>query len=158
MTTKKQSIIFNKQGVSLIYAMLVLIVMSILGVAIFTLFASNLKQAKFQEDNMRSHFVAVAGVEVTFAALLDNEHSLLKNYFNKNNTLSDTITFSVNVEEDGIQKEVAGTAIIEVKSYLDEDDYRLVNIKSIGEAAGATASKTVNMYFRYEYPEIQTWN
>lgn len=158
MSTKKQSIIFNKQGVSLIYAMLVLIVMSILGVAIFTLFASNLKQAKFQEDNMRSHFVAVAGVEVTFAALLDNEQSLLKNYFDKNNTLSDTITFSVDADEDGIQKEVAGTAIIEVRSYLDEDDYRLVNIKSIGQAVGANASKTVNMYFRYEYPEIQTWN
>ena len=145
----KRRVLFNQRGVGLIYAVLVLLVVSILSVAIFTLFASNMNQAQVQEDAMRSHFIAISGVEVAFGALLQDNQSLLGRYkVGLNQTvsdLSDVITF------DG------GVATIVVSSYV-QDEMRFVNIQSIGTATGSSVSREVNMWFRVEYPEIQTWD
>lgn len=146
----RRKIINNRSGVGLIYAVLVLLVVSILSVAVFTLFSSNMNQAQMQEDAMRSHFIAVSGVEVAFGALLQDNQSLLNNYFDKSistpvNPLSDTITFD------------AGVAQIVISSFI-EDDMRIVNIQSIGQATNSSVSREVNMWFRIEYPEIQNWD
>lgn len=146
----RRKIINNRSGVGLIYAVLVLLVVSILSVAVFTLFSSNMNQAQMQEDAMRSHFIAVSGVVVTLGALLQDNQSLLNSYFDKSilttvNPLSDTIEF------DG------GEAQIVISSFI-EDDMRIVNIQSIGQATNSSVSREVNMWFRIEYPEIQNWD
>ena len=146
----KRKIINNRSGVGLVYAVLVLLVVSVLSVAVFTLFASNINQAQRQEDAMRSHFIAISGVEVAFGALLQDNKSLLINHFDKIisqsvSPLSDTIVFD------------DGEAQITITSYI-EDEMRIVNIQSIGLATNSSISREINMWFRIEYPEIQTWN
>ena len=148
----KKGLIRSKRGVSLVYVMLVLIVMSILSVAIFTLFASNLRQAKFQEESIRAHFVAISGVEVAFAALTQDNQSLLKTYFDK------PISTPVSPLSDIVEVE-GGEANIIVSSFINtEQAARYIRITSTGHLEGTTTTKQVSMYFRIEYPEIQSWD
>ena len=66
----KSNILNNKKGISLVFVVLVLLVLSILSMAIFTLFTSNMRQAQRQENVIRAHYLAISGVDVTFAALM----------------------------------------------------------------------------------------
>jgi type II secretory pathway pseudopilin PulG len=139
----------NKKGVSLIFVILVLVVMSILSIAIFTLFTSNIAQAKYQQDSVKAHYVAISGVDVSFAALLQENKSLLLNYFNKAidvtvTPISDTITLT------------NGHADIIISSYIDNSE-RWVLITSTGVVNNSTATRTIKMNFRVQYPEVQIW-
>ena len=145
----KIKLIKNRKGVSLVYVMLVLIVMSILSVAIFTLFVSNLNQVKMQEDSVKAHFVAMSGVEIAFGALVQDNRSLLNYHFDKHvgtsvSPISDTIDVT------------GGQADITISSYV-EDGLRYVRITSVGRLDNSAFTKTLNMHFRIEYPEIQVW-
>ena len=145
----KIKLIKNRKGVSLVYVMLVLIVMSILSVAIFTLFVSNLNQVKTQEDSVKAHFVAMSGVEIAFGALVQDNRSLLNYHFDKHvgtsvSPISDTIVVT------------GGEADITISSYV-EDGLRYVRITSVGRLDNSTFTKTLSMHFRIEYPEIQVW-
>ena len=143
----------NKKGISLVFVVMVMLVLSVLSVAVFTLFTSNMRQAQRQEDMIRAHYVAISGVDVAFAAVMQGTAStrLLNTYFNKPisntvNPLTDTVTL------DG------GTATITISSYIESGN-RWVLITSVGTLTdGSAASKTVQMRFRVEYPEIQQWN
>lgn len=146
---KNQNVINSKKGIGLVYVMLVLIVMSILSVAIFTLFVSNLDQVNTQEDSIRAHFVAMSGVEIAFGALIQDNQSLLTYHFDKHvGTTVSPISDSIEVE--------GGQADITISSYV-QDGLRYVRITSIGRLDDSTHSKTLSMHFRIEYPEIQIW-
>lgn len=145
----KTKLIKNRKGVSLVYVMLVLIVMSILSVAIFTLYVSNLNQVKIQEDSVKAHFVAMSGVEIAFGALVQDNQSLLNYHFNKPigttvSSISDTVVVT------------GGEADISISSYVD-DGFRYVRITSLGRIDNSSLTKQLSMHFRIEYPEIQVW-
>jgi hypothetical protein len=140
----------NNRGISLIFVVLVLVVMSILSIAIFSLFASNLAQSKYQQDSIRVHYVAISGVDISFAALLQDNRSLLTNYFNKalNVTvtpLSDTISLDT------------GQAEIVISTYVTNNE-RWVLITSTGHLSNSSLTRVIRMNFRIEYPEVQVWN
>lgn len=139
----------NKRGVSLIFVILILVVMSILSIAIFTLFTSNISQAKYQQDSIKAHYVAISGVDVSFAALLQDNHSLLDSYFNKAidvtvYPISDTINLT------------NGHANIVISSYIESSE-RWVLITSTGHVDNSAAIRTIKMNFRLQYPEVQVW-
>jgi hypothetical protein len=139
----------NNSGVSLIFVILVLIVMSILSMAIFSLFTSNMAQAKYQQSSLRVHYIAISGVEVAFGALLQDNRSLLTNYFDKATNITITpLTDSVTLDN--------GYASIVVSSYIDGTD-RWVKITSTGHLTGSSATRVISMSFRVAYPEVQKW-
>lgn len=143
----KQCLFCNKKGVSLVFVVLVLMVMSILSVAIFALFTSNIAQAKQQDDSVKAHFVAISGVEVAYGALLQNNRSLLRDYFDKDigvviTPLTDTVDLN------------HGTASIVVSRYV-KDGSRWILITSTGSLNNSPVQKVVKMHFRLEHPEIQ---
>lgn len=149
----KSNILNNKKGISLVFVVLVLLVLSILSMAIFTLFTSNMRQAQRQEDAIRAHYLAISGVEVTFAALMQGTTSqrLVNTYFNE------PINISVDPLSDSIEMD-AGTVDIIVSTYVEEGN-RWVLITSVGTLdTSDNMSQTVEMRFRVEYPEIQIWN
>ena len=149
----KCNIFNNKKGISLVFVILVMMVLSILSVAIFTLFASNMRQAQNQENGIRAHYLAVSGVDITFAALLqgDTNVKLVNTYFNK------PINVVVNPISDFIELD-AGRVDITVSSYIEEGN-RWILITSVGTLnTSDNLSQTVKMKFRVEYPEIQIWN
>ncbi len=139
----------NKEGVSLIYVILVLLVMTILSVAIFTLFSSNLAQARRQEDSMRAHFVALSGVDVTFAALLQNNQELLNDYFRKDvDATIEPINTTIDLDY--------GHADVVVSSYVSSG-YRYVLITSVATLDNSDLTREIKMHFRAEHPEIQRY-
>lgn len=145
----KNRVLNNKKGVTLIYVLLVLVVMSLLSTAIFTLFVSNVRQIEIQEDSVKAHFIAVSGVEVAFAALMQDNKSLLNDHFNV--ALNATVTPLTDVVTlDN------GEADITISSYVD-DGLRFVRITSLGRLTGSTTTRELNMIFRVEFPEVQTW-
>ena len=145
--------ILNKKGVSLIFVILVLLVMSILSVAVFTLFSSNLVTAKHQQDSVKAHFLAISGVEMSFAAVIDTADgdSLLVSYFKANDVTStmNPLTHTLELEE--------GNVDIEVSSYIDEGE-RYILIKAIGYPDASTTSTELTMHFNALHPEIQRWD
>lgn len=149
----KSNILNNKKGMSLVFVILVLLVLSILSMAIFTLFTSNMRQAQRQENVIRAHYLAISGVEVTFAALMqgNTNERLVNTYFNE------PINISVDPIEDSIEMD-AGLVDVTVSTYVEEGN-RWVLITSVGTLDTAdSVSQTVEMRFRVEYPEIQIWN
>ena len=147
MTKKKKN--NSNQGFSLLFVMAVLLIMSILSVAIFTLFTSNIANEKMQADAIRAHYVAQSGVEVAYGALLQDNESLLRDYFDKSiattiTPLSDTITLD------------SGTADIVISSFIDGTE-RWVLITSVGHIPGSEITQTSKMSFNIRYPQIKKW-
>lgn len=143
----------NKKGISLVFVVLVMLVLSILSVAVFTLFTSNMRQAQLQENHIRAHYVAISGVDVTFSAIMQGTASnrLLNTYFNK------PISTTVNPLTDSLSLD-GGDVEVTVSSYIESGN-RWILITSTGTLTdGSGVSRTVQMRFRVEYPEIQQWN
>jgi hypothetical protein len=129
--------------------MAVLLIMSILSVAIFSLFTSNIATEKMQADAIKAHYIAQSGVDVAFGALLQDNQSLLEDYFNKSISvhvapLTDTITLET------------GTAEIEISSYIDGTE-RWIMITSVGHITGSDLTQTSKMSFNIRYPQIKKW-
>jgi hypothetical protein len=123
--------------------------MSILSVAIFTLFTSNIATEKMQADAIRAHYVAQSGVDVAFGALLQDNKSLLTSYFDKGITISVTPLTSQIVLD-------SGTADIVVSSYIDGTE-RWVLITSTGSLSSSTVTQVSKLSFNIRYPQIKKW-
>ena len=154
MATKIYKKKLDKNGVTLVYVVLVMLVMSLLGVAVFTLFSANLSTAKAQRDSIKAHFLAVSGVEMGFAAVLDTESTgtrLLDTYFKAND-----ITSVMGALEDEIELD-EGVVIIKISSYIDDEE-RFIKIESTGVPNDLGNSKTLTMHFSAKFPELQRWD
>lgn len=139
----------DNRGFTLLFAMAVLLIMSILSVAIFTLFTSNIATEKMQADAIRAHYVAQSGVDVAFGALLQDNKSLLTSYFDKGVTISVTPLTSQIVLD-------SGTADIVVSSYIDGTE-RWVLITSTGSLSSSTVTQVSKLSFNIRYPQIKKW-
>jgi hypothetical protein len=149
MVMRKKHDIMNRKGVALILVLLVMVVLSILSAAIFTLFTSNLNQEKVQTDAIRSHYIAIGGVDLALGALLQDNRSLLNDYFNKAFNISvEPLTHTVEME--------GGSAEVVVTTYVESNE-RWILIDSTGHLDGSSVEKVIKLRFRIEYPEIQKW-
>lgn len=146
---KNKRKVMNNKGVTLLFVMTVLLIMSTLAVAIFALFTSNMTEEKMQTDAIRAHYVAQSGVDVAFGALLQSNKSLLTSYFDKAITVTvSPLTTSVTLDN--------GSASIVVSSYVDGSE-RYVLITSTGSISNSTITQVVKMSFNIKYPQIQKW-
>jgi len=139
----------DKRGFTLLFAMAVLLIMSILSVAIFALFTSNIANEKMQADAIRAHYVAQSGADVALGALLQDNRSLLTNYFDKAANVSITpLTSSITLD--------TGTADIVVSSYIDGTE-RWILITSTGSLSSSTVTQVSKLSFNIKYPQIKKW-
>jgi type II secretory pathway component PulK len=141
--------VLDNRGVTLVFVLAVLLIMSTLSVAIFALFSSNMTEEQMQTDAIRAHYVAQTGVDVAFGALLQDNRSLLTSYFDKAITvvvtpLTDTVTLD------------NGSASIVVSSYIDGTE-RFVLITSTGSISNSSVTQVSKMSFNVKYPQIQKW-
>lgn len=149
----KAKLINNKNGVSLIYVVLVLIVMSLLSVAVFTLFSSNFAQSKYQEQSVKAHFIAISGVELALGGLLysdEDTSSLLVSYFRPtdNAFIAEPLTDRIELAN--------GYVDITISSYMESEE-KQIRVEAIGYLNGTSMSKTLVMTFNAKYPQIQKW-
>ena len=70
MKTKTQKLKRNKDGSILVFVVFVFLIVSIMAATISVLFSNNLTQAKRQEDNLRAHYLAMSGIDMTVATLM----------------------------------------------------------------------------------------
>jgi hypothetical protein len=59
----------NKKGIALVYAILILVVVSILSVSVLALFSSNLRQEEYQKEYMEAYYLAYSGIQMAFSAI-----------------------------------------------------------------------------------------
>lgn len=156
MVTKLNLFNIDKKGITLIYVVLVMLVMSILGVSVFTLFSSNLATAKNQQDSVKAHFLAMAGIEVGLAAVLDKpagEESQLLNTYVKSceDPVEEHLNDTIDLPE--------GSVSIVICSYIDEkEDQKYVRISSTGTPNNVNTARTINLHVNAKYPELQKWD
>lgn len=66
----KDKFITNRKGSALAFIIIIFFVLSIMASTISILFLSNLTQAKKQENNLKAHYLAMSGIDVTIATLM----------------------------------------------------------------------------------------
>lgn len=74
----------NNRGGVLAYILVILLVLAISASVIFSIFSSNLLQARRQESYMESYYLAYSGAYMGFAAITEDENEILKEIENNN--------------------------------------------------------------------------
>lgn len=84
---KRIQIFLNEsKGGTLVFILMILMVVGILLAAIQAVFVGNLNQAKSQEEDVETYYLAYSGAEMAYAALINNSFELMNRL--KNNTVS----------------------------------------------------------------------
>lgn len=60
----------NRKGSAIVFVIMIFMIVGIISTSVFFLFSSNLQMAAQQEENMRGHYLALAGIDITKATLL----------------------------------------------------------------------------------------
>ena len=76
----------ESKGGTLVFILMILMVVGILLAAIQSVFIGNLNQAKSQEEDVETYYLAYSGAEMAYAALINNSFELMNRL--KNNTVS----------------------------------------------------------------------
>lgn len=63
----------KRKGFALMTVLFVVIILSIFFISIITITQSNTKQVRLQEDNLRAYYLARSGVDIAYAALMEEE-------------------------------------------------------------------------------------
>ena len=141
---------YNKEkGAALIWMLIVFTVLSILMSSIFILTRQDLKETVALEERLQTYYIASAGIDLTYAALMDPSYdpkkielaiSKIGNTGNKK--LVDTIT----VNNNGVVK---GTAVVTI-SRVTVDDKKWLQIASVGKLVGKSTEVTTTMRINEE--------
>ncbi len=146
---------YNKNGSALLNVIITLVVISVYLMIIASIFNSNLREAKVQEDYLKAYSLAVAGYDLTYAALIQegtggkNDTLLYQNFSvaSKPN-ISTTPTFTDTMTMSG------GVVNITVKAF-DKDGERWVEIESVASLTESSVKKTAIYQFVVANPLIQ---
>lgn len=136
---------YNKQiGAALIWMLIVFTVLSILMSSMFFLTRQDLKETVALEERLQTYYIASAGIDLTYAALMDPSYdpkkiesaiNIIGNSGDKK--LIDTITIKNNGE-------VKGTAVVTI-SRVTVDDKKWIQIVSVGKLVGKSTEVTSSM-------------
>ncbi len=136
---------YNKQkGAALIWMLIVFTVLSILMSSMFFLTRQDLKETVALEERLQTYYIASAGIDLTYAALMDPSYDpkKIESAINKignsgDKELIDTITIKNNGE-------VKGTAVVTI-SRVTVDDKKWIQIVSVGKLVGKSTEVTSSM-------------
>lgn len=136
---------YNKQkGAALIWMLIVFTVLSILMSSMFFLTRQDLKETVALEERLQTYYIASAGIDLTYAALMDPSYdpkkiesaiNVIGNSGDKE--LIDTIT----IKNNGVVK---GTAVVTI-SRVTVDDKKWIQIVSVGKLVGKSTEVTSSM-------------
>lgn len=133
-------------GYALAMVLVVMVVLSMVALSILALSRNNIQQASAQEENMRAHYLARSGIDITYEAFMTNKEEKIKLFIADTTTplpLKDKIVF-----ED----------IGEVEIEVNKDD-EWVHIKAIGKTTGKTYTNqaTITMSIKKANTKITKW-
>lgn len=60
----------NRRGAILAFVVILFLIVSIIASSVAMMFTSNLKMAEHQENNLKGHYLALSGIDITISTLL----------------------------------------------------------------------------------------
>lgn len=74
----RKIIIVNKKrtGAAMVFVVILMLVVGILSMSMATVFSSNLRQTKYQQDSLEAYYLAYSGALVVYEALLEDYNKI----------------------------------------------------------------------------------
>lgn len=128
-----------RKGYTLILVLIVLVVLSTVSLSLLALSRANVQQASAQEENMRAHYLARSGVDITYEALMQNDQAKWKQFMSDSKTLEDTLVF-----------DEIGSVKVQVTK-----DSEWVQIKATGTTVGHPKVNTATLTFSIKQSDFK---
>lgn len=139
----KNNYIKNRKGFALPIVLIVMVILGILFISITRIAQTNTIQVTIQEDNLRAYYLARSGIDIAYAALMEEKDGELKiNKFlqGTDNVLTHSLTLpndtspvgDVDIEVSKVDNEVRIHALAEtlkgkgtsrLSLYIDKDNF-----------------------------------
>lgn len=130
----RQYYILKRKGAALIWMLLAFSILIILMTSIIYIVRQDIFETAKQEERLQTYYIALSGIDLTYAALMEPSYEpkkieVVSNKLKSNNI---PITESITVEIDGEEKGIADVTIDRVKI----NDINWIRIKSVGQLKG----------------------
>ncbi len=131
---KKNYRIKKRKGVALIWMILAFTILMILMTSIIYIVRQDIFETVKQEERLQTYYIALAGLDLTYAALMDPSISpkIIDNVIDLLKKSNTSITDTINIEIGGNQKGTATVTIDRVK----ENEINWVRITAVGQLKG----------------------
>lgn len=128
---KKNYRIKKRKGVALIWMILAFTILMILMTSIIYIVRQDIFETVKQEERLQTYYIALAGLDLTYAALMDPSISpkIIDNVIDLLKKSNTSITDTINIEIGGNQKGTATVTIDRVK----ENEINWVRITAVGQ-------------------------
>jgi len=148
MMSKIINLIKSNKGSTLLMVVTIFSVLSILTIPALFTGMSNTKQAAYQANNMQAYYIAYSGVEAAYAALFtDTSKRDLLGEFKSGSIKSlgpEEITIGGNGEKAEVRVDITESG-------------KTILITSKGITGNGKETKTLQMSFPINYPELKKW-
>jgi len=140
---KKKDLLKQRDGAALIWVLIIFTILMILTSSLFLLIRQNLLETINQEERLQTYYIALSGLDLTYAALMDPSNNpkkineAIQKIKSSNKSLIDTII----IEIDGGKSGTATVTIDRVK----ENDINWLRITSVGQITGNSSMVTSTM-------------
>ena len=136
--------LYKRKGAALIWMILAFTITMILMSSIIFLTQQDIRETVKQEERLQTYYIAAAGIDLTYAALMDpiNKPKKIEAAISKigdtgNKKLSDTIDIKYN-------NEIKGTATVTI-SRITIDEKKWLQIVSVGKLVDKDTQVTTTM-------------
>lgn len=136
----------KRKGAVLIWALVALIIVTMIATTVAMLTTNNLRMASTQDESIRTYYVARSGAEIAYEGLLTITPSLITEFEDDIDKV---------IEEDDMDLG-EGLADIKVSSYM-EDGMQRISIESIGKMKDSNFTKKVVLDFAVDNLENIRW-
>lgn len=122
----------NRKGVAIVWMLIAFTVLMILAASIVYIVRQDIFETVKQEERLQTYYIALAGVDLTYAALMDPSKdfkNILQTIKNKGTPITDVI----DIEVDGKER---GKATVTIDRIKDDKDIQWLRITSIGQLSG----------------------
>lgn len=140
---KKQKFFKNRRGVAFMWMLIVFTVLIILMSSIVYIARQDILETRTQEEKLQTYYIALAGIDLTYAALMDTENTppvidtVINNLKSNNTPITDIISIEIN----GQKKGEASITIDRIK----KDEVNWIRIVSVGNLQGKSVKVKTTM-------------
>jgi hypothetical protein len=134
MVMKKWGVLKKRKGAALVWVLLVFTVLMILMNSVVYIVRQNIFEASKQEERAQTYYIALAGVDLTYAALMDpaNNPKKIEVAVIKLKSDNKPITDNIIIDINGHKKGTATVTIDRIK----ENEINWIRITSVGQLEG----------------------
>ncbi|MGH4121808.1 MAG: hypothetical protein ACREV6_02525 [Clostridium sp.] len=131
---KKWCVLKKKKGAALVWVLITFTVLMILMTSVVHIVRQNIFETARQEERIQTYYIALAGVDLTYAALMNPDYDPKKIEAAviklKSNSIPITDTIIINIKD--VEK---GTATVSIDR-IEENEINWIRITSIGQLKG----------------------